>query len=153
MNTHSNPTADFDQRTFITFRLARLQNALNSQAAKLLKRHGNITLTEWRILIAISVSEMVQMADISRHSGFDKGMVSRAVKSLVRKGLVESVADAADARAQLLKVTAGGLAVKDEVLPQMMARTARMERDISPESMAHFNKVVRHLEAAAKIEF
>ena len=153
MNDHTGFDTEFDQRSFITFRLAKLQNALNTQASKLLKRHGNVTLTEWRILIAISVSDMGQMADISRHSGFDKGQVSRGVKSLTKKGLVTSVADDEAARAQVLHVTPDGKAIIDAVLPHMLARTARIERDVGAESMKHFDRVLTLMEDAAKVEF
>jgi len=37
---------------FITFQLSRLQNALNSQASHILKIHSDLSLTEWRAIIA-----------------------------------------------------------------------------------------------------
>lgn len=143
---------DFDRHAFLTYRLAGLQNQLNAQATRVLGRHADITLTEWRLLLLISVFEKSSMAEITRDAAMDKGQVSRAVKSLEQKGYLATQADRNDARARVLKVTAEGLALKNRMLPRMERRQQRLTRDISAEDLAAMQRVLDALEDAARID-
>ncbi|MEM8578849.1 MAG: MarR family winged helix-turn-helix transcriptional regulator [Pseudomonadota bacterium] len=152
MNDHTGFDTEFDQRSFITFRLASVQNALNAQAGRVLKSHCNLTLTEWRVLLLIDVWDMAQMSDMTRLAGLDKGQVSRSVKSLTAKGYVASGAAEDDARAQHLSVTESGHALQRRVLPHMLSRQERLVRDIDADEMRIFNKVLDRLADGAKLD-
>jgi len=152
MNTMPKFDQDFDQRSFVTFRVASVQNALNAQAGRILKAYCDLTLTEWRILLLITVWNMDQMSDMTRVAGLDKGQVSRSVKSLTTKGYITSGADKSDARAQILQVTASGEALKERVLPHMLKRQERLVRHVSHDDLVAFQRVLDHLGEAAKFD-
>src|SRR5690606_2651793 len=60
----------------------------------------------------------------------DKSTTSRVVDALVRKGYVEKVADAEDARAVLLRVTRSGRALHTTINNQLVAQQAELLRGL-----------------------
>lgn len=152
MNTQSAFDPEFNERQFITFRLANLQNALNTQAGRVLKAKCDLSLTEWRILLLITVWEIDHMAAITRTASMDKGQVSRAARKLADKGYVVMSADETDARAQVLEVTPEGKALQERVLPYMLRRQERLQRDITAEELRVMHSVIDKLADAARLE-
>lgn len=142
----------FDPNSFVTFRLAGLQNKLNTQATRLLSRYSDITLTEWRVLMLVSIWDKASMAQITRDAGMDKGQVSRAVKSLKGKGYLRTRADKGDARARRLGVTEAGDALREALLPRMLRRQDHLMRDVPEGDRAAFLRVLGALEHGAAAE-
>lgn len=83
-------------RDFLTFRLARLAEALNVQATDVLEREGFIGLTGWRVLAIVAGGGAQSARDIVTQTGLDAAQVSRALHHLEDGGLVLSVRDSAD---------------------------------------------------------
>ncbi|MEL7099702.1 MAG: MarR family transcriptional regulator [Pseudomonadota bacterium] len=152
MNAQDTLFVPFNKSNFVTYQLASLQNKLNAQASRILSKHSNLTLTEWRILLMVSVWDMDSMAAITRESGMDKGQVSRAVKSMADKGYMRTVNDKTDARALVLQVTEDGLRVKEDVLPRMSRRQERLMKSVTDEDRAAMERVINALEDASRID-
>ncbi|UOA26599.1 MarR family transcriptional regulator [Pseudosulfitobacter sp. DSM 107133] len=146
--------SQFDLRQFLTYRLSKLQNALNAQAGHVLASHGDITLTEWRILYILRSMSTATMSQIVKESRLDKAQISRAIKGLVDKGLIASVQDERDQRRQLLSATAEGRALKEKILPIMMRRQEAMTEGLTQAEIDTFIKVLDQLdETALRREF
>ena len=80
-------------RDFLTFRLARLTQALNAQVTEILEDHGPIGLTDWRVLAIVAGGGAQSARDIVSQTGFDAAQVSRALRHLEDGGLVLTVRD------------------------------------------------------------
>ena len=106
----------------VSYRLARLHVKLNAQATRILRRHGGLTLVQWRVLVMLNAFTETTVGQVARMTRFDKALISRTVKSLIRAGLVKARSDDADQRQQLLSMTASGARVFGAAAPHMYAR-------------------------------
>lgn len=138
-----------DLSSFVTFRIARVQNTLNAQASATLAAHCDLTLTEWRMLASIEARGQTTAAEIARHTQIDKGQVSRAVKSLKGRALLKAGAAATDQRQQTLTLSAQGRAVFERVVVVMRKRQEMLTQDIAPEDLRTFFSVLDKLQARA----
>ncbi len=106
----------------LTYRLARLHVKLNAQATRVLRQHGGLTLVQWRVLVMLNAFTETTVGQVSSMTRFDKALISRTVKSLIRAGFVKARSDDSDQRQQLLSMTASGARVFGEAAPHMYAR-------------------------------
>lgn len=135
---------------FVTYRLARLQSQLNAQAIRLLKRHSDLSLTEWRVLAVTAGLGTCTLSDLSRDTGMDKGQLSRAVSSLVRRADLHSEMNESDHRQNLLRLTDTGLKLHARILPIMRARQVHLTQGIDPGALDAALRVLDQLEEAAR---
>ena len=137
-------------QSFVTFRLARLQSALNAQAHALLKQTGELSLVEWRLILLLSLYGNLSMSQVREIVEIDKGQLSRKIKSMIGKGLLSSERDAKDKRVQHVTLTSKGLALRERVFPVMQTRQQVLLENVSSEELAIFYQVMDKIEAASK---
>ena len=141
-----------DFRTFIAYRVARLQTRLNQQATHLLQKHGGATMTQWRIIVLLRSNDVETLSDMAELAAIDKGLLSRNIATLVKEGLVETVRDRADRRINRLRLTAKGEELHDRISPIMAWRQRRLTRDMTPDQISALQSALDLLEAAAADE-
>jgi DNA-binding MarR family transcriptional regulator len=140
-------------RDFLTFRLARLTQALNAQATEVLERAGPIGLSDWRVL-AIVAGGAQSARDIVTQTGFDAAQVSRALRHLEDGGLVLTVRDSIDRRMRPVRLTARGQALYDRLVPIMQRRQEALLATLTEaEQEAIFGMVDKLQGAAAMRDF
>lgn len=105
----------------ISYRVARLQSMLNRQAAAILKRHG-LAQSQWRILVMLEALGRSTTSEISRKTGFDKAMLSRAIQAMVARGLVHSHPSDQNRSHIILSLTDAGREAYEQARPFMKAR-------------------------------
>lgn len=136
-----------DLKSVITFRLARLQNNLNTQASAILKAHSALSLTEWRIISTFEMLGETTLTDIANWSQVDKGQLSRTIKNLIQRGYLNSLPSKSDGRQQILSLSDKGHAQYLVLLPVMRKRQQNLIAGISAEDLAAFNHVIDQLNA------
>ncbi|MCR8828206.1 MarR family winged helix-turn-helix transcriptional regulator [Pseudosulfitobacter koreensis] len=149
MNDSEQSISQSDLRQYLTYRLSKLQTALNVQATRTLSAHSNITLTEWRVLFILCSKSSATMSVIMKESRLDKALISRSVKGLVEKGYIVSVQDKSDKRRHPLNATDAGRALKEKILPIMFRRQQALTDGIPPAELETFFKVLEQLETVA----
>ena len=137
--------------SFVTFRLARLQNTLNSQAASILKSKAGLSLVEWRLIQSLRMFENASLTELSEHVQMDKGQLSRKISAMVQKGLLRVEKDKHDQRVQHLHLTPEAQHVSDRLMPTMEARQALLLANVVDDDLAAFYRVLEKIEDAAKI--
>ncbi|PLS20363.1 hypothetical protein C0U40_17150 [Amylibacter cionae] len=115
----------------ITYRVAQLHTRFNAQSTRILQTVSNISLAQWRILTVVNSADDVTHTKISMISKIDKGQISRAVKSLIRDGYLETEHDLDDHRKSYLKLTPLARDLLDKTLPLMQKR-----HDVLTESLS-----------------
>lgn len=150
MNSQEPLKAPLDLRTFVTFRLSRLQSQINSQAQHILRTYSDIGQSEWRVLVLVADRGVSTMAHIVRDGQMDKAQVSRAVKSLVQKGYLVSKVDPEDQRQSLLNLTDAGMVVHDTILPKMRDRNQHILEHLSEQDIARIYDIIDRLEEGAQ---
>ena len=145
---------DIDLQKMVTFRLSRLHARLTAQATKILKESAGISLMQWRVFVMLESHGTITPAEIVRHTDLDKSQLSRAVKSMVERGLITSETSESDQRAHSLAFTELGLEVFERARPHMRARQSRLlnalsktEKDALFRAFQKLDSVVDDLEA------
>jgi len=146
-----NSTADeLPLRRFLTYRLNRLQARLNAQATQYLARHAGITLSEWRAIALVGGPGETTLTEACRHAQLDKGLLSRTLKALAGRGLVQARQDDRDQRVQHLSLTKKGRTVFEHMLPRMRARQRFLREALTPMEFATLHAAIDKLEIAAE---
>ena len=132
-------------KSLLTFRLAQLQNKLNTHASHLLKTHSDLSLAEWRIISMIHNLKHTTMTKLRQETVMDKGQLSRNLKRLVEKNYVQATASESDARQQNLCLSQNGKKVYQDLLPQMRQRQHDLVQNVAAEDMVIFDRVLAQL--------
>lgn len=83
----------------------------------------------------------------------DKSTTSRVVDALVRKGFVEKLADADDARAVSLRATRQGRVLYERINRELIAQQAELIRGLDADVRAAATEIIRRLAKAAEDRF
>lgn len=142
--------AELPLHRFVTYRVARVQAKLNAQATRLLREASGITLTQWRVIALIGAAGETQSSTLSKEAALDKGLLSRALKTLIEERVVQSTTDASDKRVQILRLTEKGRAIFEKTLPVTRKRQANLREGLTDEELRVFHKVLDHFEIAAE---
>lgn len=116
--------AGLELEDFPTFMLNRLSNALQTQAVRVYSEKVGLAPTEWRLLARLSRSAPMNFGDLCRMSFLDKGHVSRTLRDLQERGLVNVEADPSHGRRQIVDITRDGRALVRRAMP--VARREQM---------------------------
>ncbi len=147
MQEKANDTSRFAEglRSFVTFRIMRVQNRLNAQAAALLRKYTDLSLTEWRIMSILHLTGPTTASNISRVVEMDKGQISRGLKPLIGRGLIQKSDHAQDNRQTILALTDLGTTTVVENQKIMRKRQERLTRDMSDEELETFYTLLDRL--------
>lgn len=137
---------------YLTFRLARVQAKLNAQGARLLKQVSGLSLAQWRIIAILGTDGETTSSELSRNAEFDKGLLSRKLKTLTDVGLVKSTPHPTDRRVQILSLTPRGHDIFEETLPHTRARQERLRSLLSSAELDALYSALDKLEAALESE-
>lgn len=114
----------FDLQRFFPYRLAILAEQVSETVAQIYADRFDLGRQEWRILSAIGYRTAMPSKEAGDYAALDKMQVSRAVASLVDKGLATREIDPADRRNHLLRLTPAGRALYLKIIPLALAREA-----------------------------
>lgn len=137
--------------SFVTYRLAKLQSQLNAQGTAILKEKSGLSLVEWRIIQVIRMFEKPSLSQIAEHVQMDKGQLSRKVKVMIEKGLLNSRRNDDDKRIQKLWLTEKAKKINKELMPVMERRQHHLLADVTPDELEMFYRIINKIEAAAKM--
>ena len=102
--------------------------------------------TQWYVLYQLANDGPTMQRDLGRMLQIERATLSGIVSTLVRKGLVEQTPDSADQRQRMLRITASGLELWDE-LPDLALIEAVAFDGVDPAVLA---TVVKVLQAATR---
>ena len=134
----------------ITYRLSRTHSKLNAWATKILRERAELTLMQWRVLVLLDTLGDCTIAEMVRKTGFDKGLVSRTVKTLSHRGAVEMTPSSEDQRRQIITMTKHGRAIFDQAAQAMMARQEALVAGFTPQELEMLFAALDQLEAVAE---
>ncbi|WP_326543563.1 MarR family winged helix-turn-helix transcriptional regulator [Pseudorhodoferax sp.] len=110
----------------LNYRLLRLFSVSGAPVIRLLEGRHGIARREWRLLALLAARGMLSPSALAEQAALDRPRTSRALGSLVAKGLVQRVPQPGDARRAQVTLTDAGRALHDEVFPQVAA----LNRDV-----------------------
>ena len=136
----------YDLNQHLTYRIARLQAKLSAQASELLKDHLSLSLSEWRALAVLYNPEVETQKDVLLAMGLDKGQISRTIKRLEEKGLIQTDKSTADNRLRKISLTPSGVDTVDKMFPIMVQRQAHLQNGFTSEELKQLFNFLNRLE-------
>jgi DNA-binding MarR family transcriptional regulator len=118
---------------YIPALLTYISIKLSSGAAAIYRREFDITITDWRIMAQLAGEPWMPSARITEVLRFDKAAVSRSVKSMSAKGLIETRFHGNNRRRQHLALTAEGLRIHDQIVRIALDRERQLVAGLSDE--------------------
>ena len=137
--------------SFVTYRLAKLQSRLNAQGTAILKKKSGLSLVEWRVIQVIRMFDEPSLSQIADHVQMDKGQLSRKLKIMIEKGLLNSRRHAEDKRIQKLELTEKAIEISENLMPVMEQRQHHLLADVTADELDLFYRIITKIETAAKI--
>ena len=108
-------------------------------------RPAGLTNGQFSLLMALNRPQPPPMGPVAALLAIDRTTLTAALKPLVRRGLVVTVADLADRRSRLLSLTAAGAALLARALPLWESEHAAVESAIGTERAARLRAGLRAL--------
>lgn len=125
-----------DLEQFLPYRLSVLSNTVSSAIAREYEQRFQLSVTEWRVIAVLGRYDGLSAREVAARTAMDKVAVSRAVASLVHAGRLRRTLADHDKRQSVLRLTAKGWKIYDEVVPRALAH----ERAL----LAHLDDDERH---------
>lgn len=101
----------------ITVRVARLAEIFTRLSSYSIGKKWNLRNTDLRLLNVLDQSKKLSIREISRRTHVDKAWVSRTIKELIDRNLVQRNTDPMDSRVKLISLTRHGQKILDQVRP------------------------------------
>ncbi|MGY4710730.1 MarR family winged helix-turn-helix transcriptional regulator [Mycolicibacterium sp. CBM1] len=111
-----------------SYRLSRVANSLSRSAALTYRRECDVSLGEWRVLALLGERGSLTLNKLARRSALDKAQMSRVVKGLVERGLIDR--DYGPGRTTELSLSPEGQRVYARLLDLANERDRRIRRHL-----------------------
>ena len=103
-----------------------LSNRGSSAIARVYVERFALGVTEWRVMAVLGRYPDLSANEVAQRTAMDKVAVSRAVARLVEAGRLEREVHDDDRRRSVLRLSAAGRAVYDEIAPLALAFEQRL---------------------------
>ena len=134
---------------FLPYRLSIASNRVSDAIASTYRSLFGLRIPEWRLVAVIAESEGITQQALCVATRMDKVTVSRGAIALVDRGLVERRANAGDQRSHLLRLTASGRALYDEVAPKALLIEQEIFASFSEQEIEMLRDMLARVQAAA----
>lgn len=139
-----------DLEHFLPYRLSVLSNRISEGIAQTYRNRFGLSVTEWRAIAIVGRYPRIAATEVAQRSAMDKVAVSRAVRNLLERGLLEREASDSDRRAKHLTLSEDGQDVYDRIVPEARAYEQRLLAALDPDDRAALDRAIDRLAAAAE---
>lgn len=142
---------NFMLEKFLPYRLSLLSNTVSQGISAAYRGVYGLSVTEWRVVAILGRYPGLTASEIMQRAAMDKVAVSRAVKKLLGKQLVERSAHQHDRRRQPLMLTAAyGQPLFEAVVPRALAYEQALLTELSATELQQFKSMLERLQLAAE---
>ena len=146
MSSKSHEHAVLELDRFLPYRLSVLSNRISQDIARLYAERFALNVTEWRILAVLGRYPDLSATQVAERTAMDKVAVSRALTSLLKSGRLKRRLDAQDRRRSVLRLSAKGYRVYDEVAPMALAYEGRLLEGLKQDERAALDRLLSRME-------
>lgn len=134
---------------FLTTLMSHVGNALRRTITLPYAEQHGMTVSEWRILSVLAHAHTLPFSELVARSSTDKALVSRTLRLLEERGVVELQSEGSTPRKKLICIISpAGQALHDQVIPIARQRQAAMIRLLSPEERRVMHRSLKKLQQA-----
>jgi DNA-binding MarR family transcriptional regulator len=134
----------------LPYLIGAVSNVLAAGASRLYRKEFGIGLSETRLMWVMTHETGLTVQRASRIMGVDKGATSRALASLVRRGLVDVEVDTADNRRRIMVFSETGGKLRDQITNLSVERERRINAIFSADELAMLRHLLNRLLAHAR---
>ncbi len=127
------------------YQLTVLADRISRHTAGIVKQHGRLNLSQWRVLAAIAERPGRTAAEVVTVTPMDKGIVSRATAALLAAGLVRREASPGDGRASHLFLTEQGEILYQELVPRIETVSLEVHAALTSQEQRQFAALLGRL--------
>ncbi len=131
----------------LTYRISMLELLLSRAVGAVYSDHFGLNTHQWRVLAAVAVWGPIEAAQVSRWATVDKAAVSRAVRALIGKNLLNRSLHDQDGRKITLELTAAGRRTFQAVVQRIGVIQERLFEGYGRLKMREFFATLRVLES------
>jgi DNA-binding MarR family transcriptional regulator len=143
--------SEFKLEEFLPYRLSVLTNTVSQGIARGYRQHHDISVTEWRILAVLGRFPGLTASEVAARTAMDKVAISRSVKSLEEKALLQRGTDRGDRRRQPLYLTPDkGDALLHQVIPSALRYEHSLLQALTPAEQATLSTLLARLQRQAE---
>ena len=135
-------SAGFDLESFLPYRLSVTTNRVSRAFAALYEQEFGISIPEWRAIAVLGAFAPLSSNEICDRTAMDKAKVSRAVATLLKRGLIEREAHGTDQRLIQLTLSRKGQKIYEAIIPRARAIEAEVTKALSKADVAHLHRVL-----------
>ncbi|MGJ5180643.1 homoprotocatechuate degradation operon regulator HpaR [Bradyrhizobium oligotrophicum] len=139
------PMRDFSQS--LPMALLRAREAVMRQFRPSLRQHG-LTEQQWRILRALAAVDEIEVTELARVAFLLGPSLSRILRDLEARGLIQREVDARDMRRGVLSISAKGVKLIAQVAPGSEAIYASIASRYGARKLAALQKMLAELEGS-----
>lgn len=139
------PDHDLHLEHFLPFRLSRVSNAVSQGIAETYAEQFDLSVTEWRVVAIVGRFPDISAVEIVSKGALDKVAVSRAVRRLIDRGLLERHASTEDRRRSHLSLSPAGSAIYRDIVPAALAYESELLECLSPDEKRTLEQIMDRL--------
>ncbi len=143
MKQHTPKTLDL--KTFLPYRLSVLEQQISHSISKKYKDRFQLSRMQWRVLSTLAMFHGITAKEICDFTRMEKMQVSRAIKSLEVRGLLQQIKKPSDHRAYTLSLTAQGESIYQQIVPGVLEEEQRLFSCLEPHERDTLFKLVHKL--------
>jgi DNA-binding MarR family transcriptional regulator len=129
----------------LTYRLRRLVTIGERAGQQWSEGMFDLKLNEWRLLALIVAHAPARASEMANLLFMDKSQLSRVIKALQVKNLIQNATDPRDGRANALKPTGKGKKLHASVMEEVMRSNERVLAPLSPQEVQAFDAILEKL--------
>ena len=130
---------------FLPYQVTLLAHRVARRTCAIAKQHDGLNLSHWRVLAAIADTPGRTANEVVAITPMDKGIVSRAVKSLIDMNLVSRKASNEDGRIAHLFLTAKGRRRYEAIAAEVSRLDDFLRAALSPEESETLQRALARL--------
>jgi homoprotocatechuate degradation regulator HpaR len=110
-------------------------------------RERDVTEQQWRVLRALAYRGAIEVTELARVTFLLAPSLSRILRDLAKRGLIERKSLKTDLRRNLISISANGKALIRTVAPQSEAAYAEIRKRFGERRLGALQRMLRELEA------
>ena len=126
----------------LLYRLGRLYATAGAMVVRVCEGEFGITRREWRLVAWLAEAGPMQPSLMAERADLDRARTSRAISSLVAKGLAQRTAVASDRRLATVALTARGQALYARLLPRVAAINRAILEPLADADVARLDRAL-----------
>ena len=140
-------TPGFNLESFLPYRLSVTTNRVSRAFAAQYAQEFGISIPEWRAIAVLGAFAPLSSNEICQRTAMDKAKVSRAVASLLKRGLIARAPHATDQRLIQLTLSKSGRKIYEGVIPRARAIESAVTKGLSKADVAHLHRILDRIGA------